>query len=76
MTRPSTLTYIAKPRRGHVQVFEGRRLRYLVTGYFHLVNVGHVETLYGPLAEGRERSAIFKLASHAMSAATATATAA
>jgi len=65
------LAYVAKYRRGHVQVFGGRRLRYLVTGYFHLTNSGHIETICGPMPNEAERRQIFKAANEAMRQATA-----
>ena len=65
------LQYVAKYERGHVQVFEGRRLRYLVTGFFHLTNSVHVETLHGPTPTGKERQRIQSRAYEAMANATA-----
>ena len=53
----SRLTFVAKVRRGHVQVFDGRRLRYLVTGYCVGPDVPaarRIETLYGPFPQGRD----------------------
>ena len=63
------LQYVAKPRRGHVQVFDGRRLRYLVTGYARLEVPTHIETLYGPLPTPAERIRITSKAHQAMGAA-------
>ena len=68
-TKPARLQYVAHYDRGHVQVFDGRRLRYLVTGYFHLVNTAHIEVLYGPMPTTHERGHIFKLAGEAMTQA-------
>ena len=69
------LVYVAKYRRGHVQVFEGRRLRYLVTGYFSPARGGEmahqVETLYGPLATGRDYLRILRNADRAHACAEA-----
>jgi len=69
------LVYVAKYRRGHVQVFEGRRLRYLVTGYFCPARGGEVahqvETLYGPLATGTDYLRILRNADRAHACAEA-----
>lgn len=65
------LTFVGKPRRGHVQVFDGRRLRYLVTGYFNgdMSAARRIETLYGPTPAGVEYLRILRKADNAYEAA-------